>query len=472
MDAVLRKLERVFSPKSVALVGASSKPDRIGNVMLRNFVDARFVGELYPVNPKYQAISGIKCYPSITAIGKKIDCVIVATPAATVPAIIEECGKCGIGGVIVLSGGFEEVGAHELAGQIRAHSEKYEMPVIGPNCLGVYNPYSRVDSIFLPRYKLGRPRPGGIAFITQSGAVGSTVLDMAAYYGMGISKFISYGNGTVLNENHFLEYLYDDEETDIIILYIEGAKDGRKLLEWMKKVNMKKPIIALKAGKYETGQAAARTHTGNIAGNYLAYQAAFRQAKVTEANSLEELFDFVKIFNQALPRGNRVGIITNGGGMGILTTDAVEEQGLKMAKFTPDTVKKMQKILPSYGTVANPLDLVADAGVEAYEAAINAMMEDPGIDALAIVVLLQTPAVDERILHILVKSSDDRRKPIVTISVGGGYTENYRKILEGRGVPTYGAPLPAIKALKRFVDYASICNKDMLCTQSSMLRGR
>ncbi|MFH1393246.1 MAG: hypothetical protein ABIH29_00005, partial [Candidatus Micrarchaeota archaeon] len=232
------------------------------------------------------------------------------------------------------------------------------------------------------------------------------------------------------------------------------AKDGRVLLEWMKKVNMKKPIIALKAGKYATGMAAAKTHTGNIAGSYLAYKSAFKQAGVTEAHSLDELFDFVRIFNQPLPKGNRVGIITNGGGMGILTTDAVEDEGLVMSKFSSDTAAKLKEILPSYGTVANPLDLVADAGVEAYEKAIEAYMEDPEIDALAIVVLMQTPPIDERILHILIKASDDRRKPILTISVGGEYTENYRKILEARGVPCYQSPASAIKALKRFVEYA------------------
>lgn len=454
MSEKTKRLDRIFYPKSVAIIGATKKPNKIGNVIVKNFMQGKFIGGLFPVNPKYKDIMGLKCYSSVLEIKKKVDCVIIATPAVTVPAIMEQCGKAGVGGVVILSGGFEEVGQHKLAEQVKATAKKHNIPVIGPNCLGVFNPYTRVDSIFLPTYKLERPKPGGIAFITQSGAVGSTVLDLSAFYGIGVSKFISYGNGTVLCENEFLEYLMDDDETEIIILYLEGAKDGRKLLEWMRKVNKKKPIIALKAGKHAIGQAAAMTHTGNIAGAYLAYKSAFRQADVTEAHSLDELFDFVRIFNQPLPKGNRVGIITNGGGIGILTTDSVEDEGLKMAKFSEETEKKLRKILPSYGTVANPLDLVADAGVEAYEKAIEIYMNDPGIDALAIVVLLQTPPIDERILHILTKASDDRRKPMLTISVGGEYTENYRKILESKGVPSYQSPASAIKALKRFVEYA------------------
>jgi len=454
MNEKIKRLDKIFHPKNVAIVGATKKANKIGNVLMKNFSEGKYRGGIFPVNPKYTQVMGLKCYSSVLEVEKKIDCVIIATPAATVPAIVEQCGKAKAGGVVVLSGGFEEVGQDELAKKILASSDKYNMPIIGPNCLGVFNPYARVDSIFLPTYKLERPKPGGIAFITQSGAVGSTVLDLSAFYGLGVSKFISYGNGTVLCENDFLEYLMYDKETEVIILYLEGAKDGRKLLEWMKRVNAKKPIIALKAGKHATGQAAAMTHTGNIAGSYLAYKSAFRQADVTEAHSLDELFDFVRIFNQPHPKGKRVGIITNGGGMGILTTDAVEDEDLEMAKFSKDTKKKLRKILPPYGTVANPLDLVADAGVDAYEAAIETYMKDPNIDALAIVILFQTPPIDERILHILTKASDDRRKPMVTISVGGEYTEKYRKILEGKGVPSYQSPASAIKALKRFVRYA------------------
>lgn len=454
MDERLKKLAYIFKPRSVAIVGGSPVPNKIGNVLMKNFIDGRFMGKIYAVNPKYTEVLGVPCYPRVSDIPKLVDCVIIATPAETVPGIIEDCGKKGAKGVIVLSGGFEEVNRNDLADRVKELSLQYKLPIIGPNCLGVFNPYTRVDSIFLPMYKLQRPGPGNIAFVTQSGAVGSTVVDLAAHFGMGISKFISYGNGTALNECDMLEFLEKDEETEIIILYLEGVKDGRRLLEWMKKVNVKKPIIAMKAGKYGKAMAAARSHTGNIAGNYMAYKAAFRQAKVTEADSLEELFDFVKIFDQPLPKGNHVAVITNGGGMGVLTADAINDQGMEIADYSEASKEALKKILPSYGSVGNPLDLVADAGVDAYEKAITVMMDDQGIDSLAIVVLTQTPPIDERIIGVLTQACDERKKPIVTISVGGDYTESYKRALESKGVPSYGSPLAAVKALRRLSDYA------------------
>ncbi len=456
---MIQKLKYIFSPKSVAIVGASETPNKVGNVILRNFLDNKFSGKVYPVNPKYGKLFGLRCYAKLAEIEGKVDCVIIATPAETVPDIVEECVAKKVGGVVILSGGFEEVKRNDLSDRIKEIAKKNDLPIIGPNCLGVFNPYSKVDSIFLPMYKLERPKPGKIAFITQSGAVGSTVMDLAAYYGIGISKFISYGNATVLDESDYLEYLMHDRETEIIILYMEGAKDGRKLLEQMKKVNKVKPIIALKAGKGAGGAAAARSHTGNIAGSYLAYNAAFKQAKVTEADGIIEIFDFVKIFDQPKPKGNRIGIITNGGGIGVLTTDYIENEGLKLAQFSEETKKELAKILPTYGTVNNPLDLVADAGIEAYNKAIEAMMKDPNIDALIIIVLTQTPPIDERIIHVLTKASDDRRKPIATISIGGSYTETYRKILESKGVPSYNSPQAAVRAMERLVTYANYLNR-------------
>jgi acetyl coenzyme A synthetase (ADP forming)-like protein len=459
MRKIVQNLKHVFSPHSVAIVGASETPNKIGNVLLRNFLDTKFPGKLYPVNPKYTELVGLKCYPKVSEIPGKVDCVIIATPAETVPDIVEDCAGKKVGGIIILSGGFEEVKRNDLAERIRKIAVENDMPLIGPNCLGVFNPYTKVDSIFLPRYKLERPKAGGIAFITQSGAVGSTVLDLGAYYGLGVSKFISYGNSTVLDEADYLEYLVHDKETDVIILYIEGAKDGRKLLETMKKVNKVKPIIALKAGRGTGGQAAARSHTGNIAGSYLAYQAAFKQAKVTEAEGITEVFDFVKIFHQPKPKGNRIAVITNGGGVGVLTADSIESEGLALAVFSEDTKKEMAKILPSYGNVANPLDLVADAGVEAYSRAIDMMMKDENIDALLIVVLTQTPPIDERIIHVLTKASDERKKPVAVISIGGTYTEAYRKILESKGVPSFNSPAAAVKAMGKLIMYAKYCEQ-------------
>lgn len=456
MKKIVKNLKFVMEPTSIAIVGASATPNKIGNVLVRNFVDGKFKGKIYPVNPKYKEILGLKCYPAVSALPSKTDCVVIATPAKTVPSIMKECVKRKVGGVIIITSGFEEIGRHDLAKEIRQLAEKNDLPVIGPNCLGIFNPSSKMDTIFLPRYKLERPDAGNIAFVTQSGAVGSTVTDLAAYYGVGMSKFVSYGNATVIDESDVLEYLAEDAETEIIVLYIEGVGDGRRFYETIKKANKKKPILVLKGGKGKGGQAAARSHTGNIAGSYLAYQAAFKQAKVTEAEGLHELFEFVKIFNQPKPKGNRVAIVTNGGGVGILTTDGVEkESNLVLAEFSEATKKKISSFMPAYGNIGNPLDLVADSGVDAYSKALDILMNAPEVDILAIVTLLQTPPMDERIIHVLTKASADRRKPIATISIGGAYTEAYRKILESNGVPNYGSPLGAIKAISKLVTYSN-----------------
>ncbi|HLD60043.1 MAG TPA: CoA-binding protein [Candidatus Bilamarchaeaceae archaeon] len=454
MRKIVSNLKYIFEPKSIAVVGASQTANKIGNVVIKNLVAGHFGGQVYAVNPKYNEVLGKPCFQKVSDIPGSVDCIIIATPAKSIPLILEDAAKKKVKGAVILSGGFGEVGEQDLEKQVFDIATKNEIAIIGPNCLGAFNPYSKIDSIFLPMYKLERPNPGDIAFVTQSGAVGSTIIDIAAHFGIGISKFISFGNGTVLNESDFLDFLENDKQTKSIILYLEGAKDGRRLLETMKKVNAKKPIIALKAGKFEASKEAAKSHTGNLAGNYLAYQAAFRQAKVIEADNLEELFDFVKIFAQPLPKGKRIGIITNGGGMGVLTADEIERNNLKLAKFSDQTVQVVKGILPPYGNVGNPLDLIADAGVEAYEKVIEAMMQDPNIDALAIITLFQTPPMDERVLHILTKASDDRRKPICVIAVGGSYTEVFRKVLDQNYVPTYGSPHAAIKALKKLVDYA------------------
>ena len=215
----------------------------------------------------------------------------------------------------------------------------------------------------------------------------------------------------------------------------------------------------LKAGRGTKASQAAFSHTGNLAGNYLSYDAAFRQSRVVVADSLDELFECVKIFNQALPRGNRIGIVTNGGGLGVLTTDVIEEKRLGLAEFSPETIKKLKKIIPPYANVANPLDVIADAGSEVYRGALNVPKGAPEVDIIVVIVLFQAPAIDERILNILVNLSDERKKPVVVIAVGGEYTEGHRKILEGYGVPTYSSPSDAIKAVKKLVDYARVAKR-------------
>lgn len=452
---LIKNLKYVFEPKSTAIVGASPTSGKLSNVLMKNLINEKYPGKIYPVNPHYDNVMGHRCYDTIEQIKGPVDCIVVATPAATVPKILQQAGKKGVKGAVVITGGFSETGRADLEEKVAKTAYKHNIALVGVNCLGVYNPYARVDSNFNPPYKSGRPGPGSISFITQSGAVGACTIDLAARYGVGIAKFISYGNGTVLNESDYLEYLATDKKTKSIILYIEGAKDGRRLFEVMKKVNKKKPIVAMKAGKYGKAIEAALSHTGNLAGNYLAYKAAFQQAKVTEAENFDEIFDFIRVFNQPLPKGNRIGVITNGGGMGVLTADALDVCGFSVPEFEPKIQKALRRSLPNYANVKNPLDIIGDATVRRYEQSIELVMQDRNIDCLLIVVLYQTPPIDERLLGVLIRASDDKRKPVTVVSVGGDYTEKNRKILEGYGVPTYSSPMAAAKALRKLADYAN-----------------
>lgn len=450
----ISNLKYVFNPKSIAVIGASENPTKLGNVILKNLIDGGYEGKIYPVNPKHKELLGLECYSSIKKLRGKVDLAIFAIPAHIVPRIADDCGKNGVKGIVVLSAGFGEVGNTKLEAELRKAALKHNMAMIGPNCLGVMNPEKRVDSIFFPFFKFGRPRVGDISIITQSGAVGTCVADLASYYRVGFSKFVSYGNGTTISDADLLEYLGSDPKTEQILLYLEGTKNGKGLLEVLEKVNRKKPVIVLKAGKSESASNAAMSHTGNLAGNYMAYKAAFRESRAIEVDSVVELFYVANMFSQAKPNGKKVAVLTDGGGLGVLTADALEREELEVAKFSKETTRKLKKVLPPYVNAVNPLDIVADSGTETYEKALKILMGDKEIDSVIVIILFQAPAVDSRIIDVLVEQSDRRVKPVVVVAVGGEYTRDNRKVLDSYGIPTYGSPDAAVKTLKKFTDYS------------------
>lgn len=449
----IKGLDKIFNPRNMAVIGASHDPTKIGHVVLKNFMDGGFPGALYPVNPSSSEVLGLKCYKSVKDVPGKVDCAVVAIPAKFVPSTLEECGQKGIRAVVVITGGFAEIGNNDLNDQLISTAKKYDMALIGPNCMGILNPSKHVDSIFLPIYKLGRPNVGEISFISQSGAVGGCIIDLAAHAGIGISKFVSYGNAAVVNECDLLEYLADDKATKIIVSYLEGVKDGPRFLRLASKITKKKPIIALKAGKTRSGAKAAKSHTAAMAGSAVAYEAVFRQAKITEAQSLDELFDFAKMFSQPICCGRRVAIITNGGGNGVLAADSVEQVGLELSEYSPETAKALRGLLPPYASVGNPLDLIGDADALRFEQAINACMNDHNVDAIVINILFQTAAIDTRVVSAIVKANNLEKKPIAVVATGGEYTEMHRRILDGYGIPTYQSPSSAVTALSKFVEY-------------------
>jgi len=453
---MIKKLKYIFNPKSIAVVGASNKPNKIGYTIIKNLIDEGYNGKIYPVNTHEQNIQGLKAYMKVSEIPYEIECAIIAVPAKFVPGILEESGKKKVKSAVIISGGFKEIGNIGLEEQIVHISNKYDMPVIGPNTMGVLNPKVQVDSIFLPIYKLKRPHIGGISVITQSGAIGGAILEVASESEIGLAKFVSYGNAAVINENDLLKYLGDDPETKIILMYIEGVKNGKKFFNTLKDITKKKPVIILKAGKSDISKEAAKSHTGSMAGNYMAYVAAFKQTGVIIANKLDDLFNLSKIFSQPFPKGKKVMVVTNGGGNGVLTVDAIVDNNLKLAEISKETISELKKILPAYAVPANPLDLIGDANSERYRASLELLKKDKSIDMFIVIVLFQTMSMNSDILNTLITFKSEIDKPMVVIATGGEYTRLHKKIIDQYGIPTYDTPEDAVYALRALYNYKKI----------------
>ncbi len=453
LPRLIRNLDAVFHPKSVAVIGASREPYKIGHVILRNFLEGGYGGKVYAVNPHTPDVLGMKTLKRASDAQGKIDCALVAVPEKFVDDALKDSVSAGARAAVVITGGFSEVGNKAGEERIRKIALDADLALIGPNCMGVLNPAARVDSVFLPIYKMGRPHAGSIAFISQSGAVGGCIVDLAARAGVGMSKFVSYGNAAVINESHLLRYLAHDESTQAVVSYMEGVKDGPSFMQSARALTKNKPLVILKAGKSKQGAAAAASHTGSLAGSAEVYSAAFAQSGALEAQTLEELFDFSKIFALPPSRGPRIGILTNGGGNGVLAADSVEAEGMELAKLSGESVRALKTMLPDYTTARNPMDIIGDADAARYERALQILLKDPAVDIVVVIVLFQTAALDSSVINVLVKAAQAKSKPIVVVSTGGEYTELHRRILDGYGIPTYPSPSSAMRAISRFLQY-------------------
>ncbi len=458
----MNQINYLFKPKSVAIIGASRIPGKVGNIILMNYLNEGYPGKIFLVNKNADSIMGMRSYRRVTEIKERIDSAVIAVPAEVVPAVMEDCGKAGVRSVVVVSGGFSEIGKTDLQDQIAGIAKKYGMALIGPNCLGIMDSRSRINTLFLPSYKLAKPRVGGVSFIAQSGAVGSVILDMIAGEGFGLSKFVSYGNAAGLDETDLIDYLMEDEETKVIVIYVEGIKNGRKFISMANKFKGKKPVVILKAGRTEAGSKAAHSHTASLAGNYQTNEAVFRQFGFTIANDLSDLLYFAKIFeSEGEPKGNRIGIITNGGGVGVLTTDAISSsKGITLGELSKKTAEDLRKVMPVLVNIRNPLDLAGDADDKRYHDAISMMMEDPQIDMLVVIILFQTPGGDSRLASELVNMKISSDKPMVALSIGSAYTEMHKMMMEESGLPVYDSPRSvalSLEALLSFYQFRKGC---------------
>lgn len=449
-------LDPMFKPKSVAVIGASRNPDKVGHVILQNYISAGYSGKLYPINLAAESILGLKAYKSVLEIGEEVEMAVIAIPAEAVPKALAECGKAGVKAAVVVTSGFKEVGNAALQDEIVKVAKKYHIAMLGPNCLGVMDTRSRTDTLFLPTYKIARPQAGYVSFVSQSGGVGSTLLDVIASEGFGLSKFISYGNAAYIDEVDILEYLMHDKETKVIVVYIEGITRGKEFVELARKITKVKPVIVLKAGRTEAGAVAAHSHTAALAGNYAAYEAVFKQFGFTVADDFDDLINYAKAFaSEKRPKGNRVAIITNGGGVGVIAADDVaSSKWLKVGSLSSATKKALAKVMPSIVNITIPMDIGGDGDSKRYGDALSMLSNDPNIDMLLVIVLFQTPGADSKVAAEVVHQKDATDKPVVAVSIGSTYTQTHKMMLEEGGVPVYESPLFAVKSLEALLEYA------------------
>jgi acyl-CoA synthetase (NDP forming) len=474
------KLGAFFKPCSAAIIGATKKNDKAGHVIFRNFATNKnrgvFKGEVYPVNPNEESILGFKCYPSITEIPGELELIVIVVPAKIVPTIMEEAAAKKVKTAIIITSGFREIGNTAPEDQIAATAKKAGIRVLGPNCLGVYYSKTGVDTLFLPETKVlttgdevvATPRPlsGDIAIVTQSGAFGVAALDFLAGRQIGISKFVSFGNKCDVTESEMMHYLLYDKETKVILLYVEDIKHGRDFLRIAKKVTMKKPIVALKAGRSAAGARAAASHTGAIAGSDKIYDAAFEQTGVIRARDMEEFFDTGKALSMQPPAlGRNIGVLTDAGGPGIMAVDELASNGLTVNRFADSTLQEFQKlkdqgVLPKFAATGNPVDLTGSVTDDMFEIAADMMFKVPEVNGIIMLSLHHLPALCEKYIGGVAQIATKYSKPIVMCDIGETEMALYTRFrFDKLGIPSYPSPEDAARAMTALVNYGEHLKK-------------
>ena len=436
-------LKKIFSPKTIAVIGASESDGSVGKALTENLLLPNN-RKIFPVNPNRKSILGIDSYARIADIPEQIDLAVIATPAQTVPGIIEECGKSGVEGVIIVSAGFKETGktGEKLEEQIKEIRRTYGMRIIGPNCLGVIRPVNRLNASFLRVH----PEPGKIAFISHSGALGSAILDWAINAHIGFSLFVSLGSMIDVDFGDMIDFLGDDPDTKSIMLYMEGIGNARKFMSAARGFARNKPIIILKPGRFTESAKAAMSHTGAMAGDDQVYDAAFKRAGVIRIKGIEDLFNTAEVLHSKnLPKGIDLAVITNAGGAGVIATDSILESGGKIAQLSEDSLKTLDLNLPKYWSKSNPIDVLGDADTGRYVMAVNICINDPNVHGIIIIYTPQGAANPEELAKAIADISKKSYKPIITVLMGGMKVEGAKKITLENNIPTYETPEEAIK---------------------------
>ena len=457
-------LDAIFRPKSIAVIGASRDRTTVGGAIFHNLLKHDFQGVVYPVNPKSPTVQSVRAYPSISDVPEAVDLAVIVVPAAFVNATLEDCGRKGVRAAVVISAGFKEIGGEGVTREreLVAIARRYGMRLIGPNCLGVVNTESgtRMNATFTPPY----PPAGTVAFSSQSGALGLAILEYASHLGIGISHFVSVGNKADVSGNDLLEFWEHDPGTAMVLLYLESFGNPRKFLELARRISRRKPIVAVKSGRTRAGIRAASSHTGSLAGADTAVTALCQQAGVIRTDTMEEMFDVAMLLaNQPVPRGNRVGIVTNAGGPGIMASDACEAHGLEVVTLADETLRRLQEFLPAEASTKNPVDMIASATPLSFEKAVRIVANDPNVDSL--IVLYVPPIVTNAgdVAQAIVRGAEAGKadlkargidpKPIVSCFLGSHGTPDDLKSLAEEKIPSYTFPEASAIALARAVQY-------------------
>jgi acetyltransferase len=438
----------------VAIIGASRTPGKVGFILTKNVLDSGFQGEIWPINPNAEEILGLECFPSVLDVPGGVDLAVVAVPARLVLQIAEECGEKGVKVLTVISSGFKEIGREGalLENRLIEVCEKYGMRIQGPNCLGIINTAADLNLSFAA----GMPRKGQIGFISQSGALGTAVLDWVLKEDLGFHSFISLGNKADLDEVDFIEAMGEDEAVSVVLLYLESIEEGRRFMEVVSKVVERKPVIVLKGGTSSAGARAAGSHTGALVGSFLAYKTAFEKAGVITAESVEELFNYAIAFtDQPIPRSEGLAIVTNAGGPGILATDLSEELGLRLAGLSSETRNQLREGLPAAAATGNPVDVLGDAMVDRYRFAVDRVLRDDRVGSLVVILTPQAMTESMEIAEALVDLQERwGQKPMVAVFMGGEAVVKASNYLIRSGVPCYDFPDKAIKTVFALYRYA------------------
>jgi acetate---CoA ligase (ADP-forming) len=448
-------LDALFKPESIAVIGASRTRGTIGHTIVANLLEHGFEGVVYPVNPNARSVHSIPAYPSVSVIPGSVDLAIIVVPKQLVLGVVRECGEKGVRGLVVITAGFKEVGGEGVQREedLMTLVRQYEMRLVGPNCMGILNsdPRWSMNATFAPTM----PPPGGTAFLSQSGALGVTILDYATELGIGVHQFVSVGNKPDVSGNDVLEYWEDDPSVGVILMYLESFGSPRRFTRVARRVTKKKPIVVVKSGRTNAGARAASSHTGAMASGDNATEALFYQCGIIRADSIQELFDYARAFEALpIPQGNRVAIVTNAGGPGIMIADACEEVGLEVSELSQGTTEALASEFPEEASVRNPVDMIASANDESYHFALDAVLSDPNVDA-AIASFVPPLGIKQIEVARKIRKAAEAHpmKPVLAVLMGREGLEEGRAHLQEAGIPTYLFPESATHALSGLVRY-------------------